>query len=99
MGLEQSASELERIGGFDTLKRFLKSDDNVLRRRAAATICNISSIDSFSSIIRNHKCIEALVHILEDDKNPANSIAVINNVTAALLNICLNSKFTDKEFS
>ena len=55
-----------------------------------------TSLDPLTSLyLRKNETIDYLIDILDEDNNPeVNTIKVVNNVCAALFNICLIGKKT-----
>eukprot|EP01080_Neovahlkampfia_damariscottae_P009462 gene9462-1668_t len=82
----------EKKGGFKLLNQLLEYEDANVRKRAAAACCNIAADEDpqTSLYLRKNETIDFLFDILDEDYNPeVNTIKVINNVCAALFNICL----------
>ncbi|KAL9644575.1 hypothetical protein ABK040_015314 [Willaertia magna] len=87
---EKDVEELLKCKGFETLQNLLVSDDALTRKRASATLCNISVHETSGKPLRETKTIDVILQRInpqiEDD------LSVLENITSCCLNI-----FLDKE--
>jgi hypothetical protein len=86
---ESQIRDLSELDGFKTLVRMLSEQDELIRKRISACICNMSCVDSTLEILRENNIIQALVDRLSDDNE---TLSVAENVAAAFMNLCLDQK-------
>nr|CAG4717962.1 unnamed protein product [Naegleria fowleri] len=87
---ESHVRELEQFNGFVNLKQLAISEDSLTRKRAFATMCNISAIETCTEVMRIHNCIQLLCERL----NPqlSEDVSVLENITSTLLNTFIDAK-------
>ena len=88
--IENDVKELEKHNGFANITNLIASSDATTRKRAVATLCNISAIEQCGSVMRKHTLIESLCERMKPEHQE--DISVLENITCTFLNTFIDEK-------